>query len=151
MARALRETRSLADDKGKSLVLGIGLCAITLLTVSVILAASAVNLKARQLLALADGAVVAAVDEFEFVPDANGPKVRLSTQRVKAGAQRYLQDIGASSRIDGLRIKAVNIRPDAQGAELVLAGRVSPPIIGWVVPDGIPITVHSTARTVLSR
>src|SRR5690606_39545800 len=50
--RPKRTVPRLGDEDGQSLVLAIGLCAITLLTISVVLAASAVNLKARQLLSL---------------------------------------------------------------------------------------------------
>lgn len=148
-SRRLRE--ALGREDGQSLVLAIGLCAVTLLTISVVLAASAVNLKARQLLSMADGAIVAAVDEFEFVADGGAPRIQLTAEQVQQGAHRYLADVGASGRIDNLGIESVQVLPGGQGAEIVLTGTVSPPIIGWIVPSGIPITVHSTARTVLSR
>ena len=133
------------------MVLAIGLCAVTLLTISVVLAASAVNLKARQLLSIADGAVVAAVDEFEFVADGPNPRIELNQQRVQQAVSRYLSDVGAAGRIDSLRISSVSIRSDGQGATLQLSGSVQPPIVGWIVPNGVPITVNSTAQTVLSR
>lgn len=139
-----------AED-GQSLVLAIGLCAITLLTISVVLAASAVNLKARQLLSIADGAVVAAVDEFEFVADGPNPRIELSQQRVQQAVGKYLLDVGSAGRVDDLRIASVEIRPDGQGATLELSGTVRPPIVGWIVPNGVPISVNSTAQTVLSR
>lgn len=133
------------------MVLAIGLCAITLLTISVVLAASAVNLKARQLLSIADGAIVAAVDEFEFEVDHGEPTIRLNQNEVHNAVQRYLNDVGAAGRIDQLSITSVQILPDGQGATLVLSGSVQPPIVGWVVPSGISIHVNSSARTVLSR
>ncbi|GAA1410016.1 hypothetical protein AUR04nite_25140 [Glutamicibacter uratoxydans] len=141
----------LIEEAGQSLVLAIGLCALTLLTISVVMGASAVNLKARQLLAIADGAVVAAVDEFEFVADEGSPRIQLTTDQVSQGVRRYLADIGASGRIDNLEIGSVRILPGGQGAELTLKGTVSPPIVGWVVPSGITIEVSSSAQTVLSR
>ncbi len=147
-AKLLRRIRS---EDGQSLVLAIGLCAITLLTISVVLAASAVNLKARQLLSVADGAIVAAVDEFEFVGDGGQPRIELNHSQVRAAVQRYLQDVDAGQRIDNLTIGSVQILPDGQGATLSLTGSVQPPIIGWIVPSGVSIHVNSTARTVLSR
>lgn len=90
-------------------MLAIGLCAITLLTISVVLAASAVNLKARQLLSIADGAVVAAVDEFEFVADNGNPRIQLDQQRVQQAVQQYLSDVGAAGRVENLRIGRVQI------------------------------------------
>lgn len=139
------------EDRGQSLVLAIGLVAISLLTISVVMGASAVNLKARQLLSIADGAIVASVDEFQFVDNGDEPSIRLTEEQVMQGVQRYLSDIDASSRIDGLEIGTIRIRPDGQGAELVLRGTARPPIVGWVVPSGIPVEVRSSAQTVLSR
>ncbi|WP_345473785.1 hypothetical protein QMQ05_05870 [Glutamicibacter ectropisis] len=140
-----------SSEDGQSLVLAIGLCAITLLTISVVLAVSAVNLKARQLLSIADGAVVAAVDEFEFVANGPNPRIELNEHRVTQAVGKYLSDVGATNRIDNLKISSVTIRSDGQGANLKLSGTVQPPIVGWIVPDGIPISVNSTAQTVLSR
>lgn len=151
MARTKRAALNPRDEDGQSLVLAIGLCAITLLTISVVLAVSAVNLKARQLLSIADGAVVAAVDEFEFVADNGDPRIQLDQQRVQQAVQQYLSDVGAAGRVDNLRIGRVQITPDGQGANLVLQGSVQPPIVGWIVPDGVPISLDSSARTVLSR
>lgn len=149
---SIRRIRThLARDDGQSLILAIGLCAITLLTISVVLAVSAVQLKARQLLSIADGAVVASVDEFEFVADGPNPRIQLNQQRVQQAVSQYLSDVGASGRVDNLQIKSVQIRPDGQGATLELSGSVQPPIVGWIVPKGVPISVNSTAQTVLSR
>lgn len=146
-----RWIRALRAEDGQSLVLAIGLCAITLLTISVVLAASAVNLKARQLLSVADGAIVAAVDEFEFVASDGQPRIELSHDQVQAAVRSYLQDVDANQRIDNLRISSVQILSDGQGATLTLSGSAQPPIIGWIVPSGVSINVNSTARTVLSR
>ncbi|WP_159611657.1 hypothetical protein [Glutamicibacter sp. JC586] len=151
LVRIRRFRRQLASEDGQSLVLAIGLCAITLLTISVVLAVSAVQLKARQLLSIADGAVVASVDEFEFVADGPNPRIQLNQQRVQHAVAKYLSDVGATGRVDNLQIRSVQIRPDGQGATLELSGSVQPPIVGWIVPQGVPISVNSTAQTVLSR
>lgn len=149
--RTTQTKRTWACEEGQSLVLAIGLCALTLLTISVVLAVSAVQLKARQLLSIADGAVVASVDEFEFVADGPNPRIQLNQQRVQNAVAKYLNDVGARGRVDDLRIASVQIRPDGQGATVELTGSVQPPIVGWVVPHGVPISVNSTAQTVLSR
>lgn len=149
--RTTQTKRTWAGEEGQSLVLAIGLCALTLLTISVVLAVSAVQLKARQLLSIADGAVVASVDEFEFVADGPNPRIQLNQQRVQNAVAKYLNDVGARGRVDDLRIASVQIRPDGQGATVELTGSVQPPIVGWVVPHGVPISVDSTAQTVLSR
>lgn len=132
-------------------MLVIGLVAITLLTISVVLAASAVNLKARQLLAAADGAVIAAVDEFELVAGTQTPQIRLDPDQLAQAVQRYLGDTQAATRFDDLGVGQIAIMPDGQGATIQLYATVDPPIVGWVIPGGIPIRVESSARTVLSR
>ena len=149
MARRWRRWRT--EEDGQSLVLVIGLVAITLLVISVVLAASAVNLKARQLLSAADGAVIAAVDEFELVDGGASPQIRLDPDRLSQAVQRYLGDTQATARFEGLSVGAIEIMPDGQGATIELRATVNPPIIGWVVPAGIPIHVDASARTVLSR
>lgn len=141
----------LSGESGQSLVLAIGLVAITLLVISAVLAASAVNLKARQLLAAADGAVIAAVDEFELLQGGPTPRIELDPQRLSQAVQRYLSDTGAAARFDNLSVGGIQVLSDGQGASITLHATVSPPIIGWVIPQGIPIHVDSTARTVLSR
>lgn len=140
-----------AAEDGQSLVLVIGLVAITLLTISVVLAASAVNLKARQLLAAADGAVIAAVDEFELLQGGPSPQIRLDHDQLAQAVHRYLADTSAAARFDDLSVGQIQIMPDGQGATIELRATVSPPIVGWIIPDGIPIHVDSSARTVLSR
>lgn len=141
----------LRADSGQSLVLSIGLVAITLLVISVVLAASAVNLKARQLLAAADGAVIAAVDEFELVEGGDTPRILLDPQNLAQAVHRYLEDTNATERFDGLSVGDIQIMPDGQGASLELRATVSAPLVGWVIPQGIGIHVQSSARTVLSR
>ncbi len=140
-----------SQDSGQSMVLAIGLTAVTLLVISAVMAAAAVNLKARQLLALADSAVVAAVDEFEFHTDEQGAQLVLSGNQVEQAASTYLSDVHAEDRFAGLHIKSVVLSSDRQGATLHLGASVSPPIVGWIIPDGIPISVASSARSILSR
>ena len=48
------------------MILIIGMVAISLLAISVVLAATAVNVQAHKLLSVADGAVAAAADNFEL-------------------------------------------------------------------------------------
>ena len=52
--------RECAEDSGQTTVLVVGLSAVCLLLATVILAATAVNIEARRLLSVADGAAAAA-------------------------------------------------------------------------------------------
>lgn len=139
-SRSLRRLRLAARrEEGQSLVLAIGLCAITLLTISVVLAASAVNLKARQLLSLADGAIVAAVDEFEFVADGGAPRIQLSADQVQQGARRYLADVGASGRVDNLGIASVHVLPGDRAPKSCLPAPSARPSSAGSCPPGSPL------------
>lgn len=141
-----------APDAGQSMVLIIGMIAIALLVISVVFAATAVNLQARKLLAVADGAVAAAADNFELtVTGASSATLRLNPTEVHSAAAKYLSDIGAGGEFSELRIVSAGVLGDSVTAQVRLGAVVHPPIIGWVVPAGVPISVESRARTLLSR
>ncbi|GAA1498841.1 hypothetical protein [Paeniglutamicibacter kerguelensis] len=139
-------------EAGQSIILIIGMIALALLTISVVLAATAVNVQARKLLSVADGAVAAAADNFEL--DATGQSeasLRLNPAEVRAAAGKYLDDIGAGADFADLRIVSAGVQGDGLTAHLRLGAVVHPPIFGWVVPTGVGISVESKARTLLSR
>ncbi len=139
-------------DAGQSIVLIIGMIAIALLAISVMLAATSVNVQAHKLLSLADGAVTAAADNFELT--AGGDQVatlRLNSEEVRHAAEKYLADVSAGADFADLRIISAGAEPDAVTAHVQLGAVVHPPIIGWLIPRGVSIHVDSYARTLLSR
>ena len=139
-------------EAGQSMVLIIGMVAIALLAISVVLAATAVNVQAHKLLSVADGAVAAAADNFEL--SAGGEDIatlRLQPSEVRHAAEKYLGDINAGAGFSNLHIVAAGVEPDAVTAHVRLGAVVHPPIIGWVVPRGVNIQVDAYARTLLSR
>ncbi|RAX50932.1 hypothetical protein DQ353_00610 [Arthrobacter sp. AQ5-05] len=139
-------------EAGQSMVLIIGMVAIALLAISVVLAATAVNVQAHKLLSVADGAVAAAADNFELT--AGGEDIatlRLQPAEVRHAAEKYLGDINAGAGFSNLHIVAAGVEPDAVTAHVRLGAVVHPPIIGWVVPSGVDIRVDAYARTLLSR
>ncbi|ASN38872.1 hypothetical protein CGQ24_07515 [Arthrobacter sp. 7749] len=139
-------------DAGQSMVLIIGMIAIALLAISVMLAATAVNVQAHKLLSLADGAVTAAADNFELT--AGGDQVatlRLNSAEVRRAAEKYLTDVSAGADFADLQIISAGAEPDTVTAHVRLGAVVHPPIIGWLVPRGVSIHVDSYARTLLSR
>ncbi|MFF5793703.1 hypothetical protein ACFY5D_16780 [Paeniglutamicibacter sp. NPDC012692] len=151
--RARVPTPGTADaEAGQSIILIIGMIALALLTISVVLAATAVNVQARKLLSVADGAVAAAADNFEL--DATGQSdatLHLDPAEVRSAAAKYLDDIGAAADFVDLRIVSAGVQGDGVTAQLRLGAVVHPPIVGWVVPAGVGISVESKARTLLSR
>ena len=139
-------------EHGQSMILIIGMVAISLLAISVVLAATAVNVQAHKLLSVADGAVAAAADNFEL--SAGGGEIaslRLQPSEVRNAAEKYLADIDARTGFSNLRIVSAGVEPDGVTAHVRLGAVVHPPIIGWVVPRGVSIHVESHARTLLSR
>ena len=139
-------------EAGQSMVLIIGMVAIALLAISVVLAATAVNVQAHKLLSVADGAVAAAADNFELT--AGGEDIatlRLQPSEVRHAAEKYLVDVNAGAGFSNLHIVAAGVEPDAVTAHVRLGAVVHPPIIGWVVPGGVNIRVDAYARTLLSR
>ena len=139
-------------ESGQSMVLVIGMIAIALLVISVVFAATSVNLQARKLLAVADGAVVAAADNFELTATgASEATLRLNPEEVRSAAAKYLADVGAEAEFSELSIVSAGVLGDSVTAQVRLGAVVHPPIIGWVVPAGVYISVESRARTLLSR
>lgn len=141
-----------ATESGQSIILIIGMIAIALLVISVVLAATAVNVQARKLLSVADGAVAAAADNFELTATgATEATLRLNPAEVHSAAAKYLSDIGAGGEFADLRIISAGVLGDSVTAHVRLGAVVHPPIIGWIVPAGVNISVESKARTLLSR
>ena len=149
---ATRSPSPSRGERGQSMILIIGMVAISLLATSVVLAATAVNVQAHKLLSVADGAVAAAADNFEL--SAGGGEIaslRLQPSEVRNAAEKYLADIDARAGFSNLRIVSAGVEPDGVTAHVRLGAVVHPPIIGWVVPRGVSIHVESHARTLLSR
>ena len=139
-------------EAGQSMVLIIGMVTIALLAISVVLAATAINVAAHKLLSVADGAVAAAADNCELT--AGGAEIatlRLQPSEVRHAAEKYLGDVNAGDGFSNLHIVAAGVEPDTVTAHVRLGAVVHPPIIGWVVPSGVNIRVDAYARTLLSR
>ncbi|PQZ88583.1 hypothetical protein CQ018_16450 [Arthrobacter sp. MYb227] len=134
------------------MILIIGMIAIALLVISVVLAATAVNAQARRLLSVADGAVAAAADNFDLkAHGANEATLSLNPAQVRAAASKYIAEVEAGSQFAGLHIISAGVQGDSLTAHLKLGAVVHPPIIGWMVPSGVSISVEAKARTLLTR
>jgi len=106
-------------------VLIIGFVMLALLVSTVVMAASSLYIEHKKLLSLADGASVAAAD--------------------------YLSRNGAVGRVDGLAVAAGTGTPDGSTAVVVLSATVHPPVVNFLIPNGITIAASSTARSRLTR
>lgn len=154
MGRAQRTWCSSAhSDEGQTTVLVVGLSAICILLATVILAATTINIEARRLLSLADGASAAAADSFTLAvgdePSASSPV--LTSDRAAATVQQYLESAAAGSRFEHLQVEQVRVGDQGQTVEVILTATARPPIVNIVVPDGVTVLATSSSRTALTR
>ncbi|MCC3276865.1 MULTISPECIES: hypothetical protein [unclassified Arthrobacter] len=140
--------RGSGDELGQVGVLIIGYALLTLLTVTVVMAASSVYIGQKKLLSAADGAAVAAADTFSLgEPSAGaGPATVLDPDAVRAAARSYLTDTRAHERLPGLAVEEETGTADGRTAHVVLTARVHPPVVNFLVPEGITVTAVSEAR-----
>ncbi|GAA3682109.1 hypothetical protein GCM10023081_20240 [Arthrobacter ginkgonis] len=142
-------------EEGRILVLAAGYVSIALLAVSGTLAATAVTTEARRLLSVADGAATAAADRYTVAQGqgegTGAVGLVLTDAAVRAAALEYARDTGATVRFDGFTVLSAGADPAGSTAHIRLGATVHPPIVGWFVPAGIPISVESNARTILTR
>ena len=149
----MSRSRSAGED-GQIVVLIIGFVLLGLLLATVVMAASSVYLEHKKLLSLADGASVAAADSFtlgELGSAAGTPTAVLDGGRVRSAAVDYLQRNGAFNRFSGLAVAPGTGSPDGATAVVTLSVAVHPPVVNFLVPDGIRVEASSTARSRLSR
>ncbi|WP_210410221.1 pilus assembly protein TadG-related protein [Nesterenkonia sp. NBAIMH1] len=88
-------------DEGQISILTLGFFALLLMVCAVVLGATAVNLQARHLLAAADGAVSAAVEQHAVAP---GSAPSLSSQQIRSSAEEHLRLQGRTAATTGSRL-----------------------------------------------
>ena len=146
--------RSQGNDAGQLMVLIIGFVLLALLLTTVVVAASSVYIEHKKLLSLADGASVAAADSFtlgQLETGGGSPTASLTGARVRSTAVEFLDRSSASGRFSGLTVGPGTGSPDGSTAVVVLSAAVHPPVVTFLVPDGIRIEASSTARSRLTR
>ncbi|EMY34759.1 hypothetical protein D477_007903 [Arthrobacter crystallopoietes BAB-32] len=125
-----------------------------MLILTVVMAVSTVYIERKKLLSVADGAALAAADTFTLADVEAGdgaPVPRLSDGAVQSAVGRYLTETGAAGRFNGLVVSRGTGSPESRTAHVVLGAVVHPPIVNFLVPEGVPITVSSDARSELRR
>ncbi|WP_457967783.1 pilus assembly protein TadG-related protein [Arthrobacter sp. D1-29] len=136
------------------IVLIIGYVLLALLVTTVVVGISSVYLEHKRLLSLADGASLAAADSYKLgqVGTEGGvPSAVLDSERVRNVAGEFVSRSPASQRFDELQVAAETGSPDGSTAVVVLSAAVHPPVVNFLVPDGIRIEATSTARSRLTR
>jgi hypothetical protein len=120
----------------------------------VVLAVSTVYIEHKKLLSMADGASVAAADSYtlgQVESSAGSPTTVLNGSRVRSVVTDYLTQNNAFARFEGLSVDPSTGSTDGSTAVVVLNAAVHPPIVNFLVPDGIAIRAESTARARLTR
>jgi uncharacterized membrane protein len=141
-------------EHGQITVLTIGYVLLALLLTSVVMAVSTVYIEHKKLLSMADGASVAAADSYslgQMETKAGTPSAVLNGGRVRTVVTDYLTQNDAFTRFEGLAIEPSTGSADGSTAVVVLSAAVHPPIVNFLVPDGIAIRAESTARARLAR
>ncbi|WAP52761.1 pilus assembly protein TadG-related protein [Arthrobacter sp. ATA002] len=141
-------------EEGQIGVLILGYLLVSLLVLTVVMGASALYLGHKKLLSTADAAALAAADTFSLGQSgdpAGGPAAVLDPGAVQSEVNRYLSVTNAAERLPGLAVAAETGTADGRTARVVLTGVVHPPLVNFLVPGGIPITVVAEARARLSQ
>ncbi|BCW55163.1 MULTISPECIES: pilus assembly protein TadG-related protein [unclassified Arthrobacter] len=143
-----------SDQSGQVMVMILGYITLALLVATVVVGISAVYLEHKRLLSLADGASLAAADSYtlgEVTSQGGSPSAVLNPARVRNVAADFVSRSPASQRFSGLAVAATTGTPDGSTAVVVLTADVHPPVVNFLVPDGIRIEATSTARSRLTR
>ncbi|PVZ94856.1 hypothetical protein DDQ50_08755 [Amnibacterium flavum] len=141
--------RRWSRDDGSTLPLVTGFTALALAVVLVVVAASSLYLAHKRLLTIADGAALAAAEGFELddVTLEDGRVTpHLTDAGVTAAAAAYLAE-GETDRRDPVALITAS-SPDGRSAVITLASAWAPPLIRVFVPDGLPLEVTTTARSI---
>ncbi len=136
------------DQDGHVMVLLIGYVLLVLLLITVVAAAGSLYVGHKKLLSLADGAALAAADTFELGGGSadSDPGTLLTNQGVIAAAQDYLSGSEVPEGLGGIVLDSATGSGDGRSAQVSLSAVVHPMFINFLVPEGIGITVTSTAR-----
>ena len=146
--------RGETDESGQVMVMILGYIVLALLVATVVIGISAVYLEHKRLLSLADGASLAAADSYtlgEVTSQGGSPSAVLNPARVRNVAADFVARSPASQRFSGLAVVGATGTPDGSTAVVVLAAAVHPPVVNFLIPDGIRIEATSTARSRLIR
>lgn len=136
------------------MVLIIGFVLLALLVAAAVMGASSLYLEHKKLLSMADGASVAAADSYtlgQIETKGGSPTAVLSGSRVRNVAADFLNRNDAYARFSGLVVAPATGSPDGSTAVVVLSAEVHPPIVNFIIPDGIRIEAKSVARSRLTR
>ena len=132
-------------EEGSVVPLIAGLCALLLLIGSVTLAITGAHVQTQRLTDFADAQASAVARRLQQEQRMVGVGNGVSGARGYEYAAEYLAASGASREFSGLSIDSVDVS-DGESVRIRLRGRIHPPLVSIVVPDGIEVSAYSSAR-----
>lgn len=139
-------------DEGSIIPMLAGVAAFALAVVLVVAAATSLYIDHKRLLSLADAAALVGAEAYDLaeveVTD-DGVRVPLRPERVRAAVADYLAGLRPETvPVDDVTLVRAG-SDDGRSATVVLRGSWSPPVLTVFVPEGLPLEVTSTARTII--
>ncbi|MDM4764113.1 pilus assembly protein TadG-related protein [Galbitalea sp. SE-J8] len=153
-ARSGRIRAALGADEGSILPLVVACAALALAVVFLATAATSLYLERKRLFTVADAAALVGAESFaldDVHADGGQLAVGLDSAEVRAAVLDYLAErsTGASAAQAFDTLTCDEAVADGGSARVTLSARWRPPVLAPLVPDGIAVTVTSTARSVL--
>ncbi|MFK4728212.1 hypothetical protein ROT00_00840 [Agromyces mediolanus] len=144
--RASAAVARCSEERGSTLPLVFGFALLALAVVLVVASASSLYLERKRLLALADGAALAAADAWtigDAVAGADGVRITTDGAAMRSAAVAYLTESAPS----GIALVAVE-SADGASATVRLRGVWRAPVSSELLPIEVELEVESTARSV---
>lgn len=139
----------MTDDRGSVLILGVGWVAVCLLSLVVLVDASAAFLQRRELVSLADAAALAgaqAIDLDAYYERGASSATRLEPRLVPVRVRDHLDRAGATG-VDGLVVEEVS--SDGSGVRVRLSSPLRLPFLAGLVDSRV--VAESWARLTLTE
>lgn len=134
------------QEEGAAVPLIIGLFAIALAFVVIAAGATSLHLDRLRLLTVADGAALAGAESFRVADvSVSGDEVvpALTSGAVREAVDAYVAGAAAPGLEDLTVVGATSA--DGRSATVELLATWRPPLVSPLLPDGLPVTVTSTA------
>lgn len=142
----MRRPRLRDSEEGSAVPLIVGFFVIAATFVVVAAAATSVHLERLRLLTVADGAALAGAESFEIADvTVEGDRVvpTLAAAAVGEAVEEYVTEADAGALTELAVVTAGTT--DGRSATVVLRATWHPPLVNALLPDGLPISVTSTA------
>lgn len=137
------------SEDGSVLLLTVFYAVLSLVLILGVVAATSLYLERKRLFTIADGAALAGAEAFALDAVRGGsdtPRPTLTSAEVAAAVADYLERAPRS----GLERVTVTRAASADGTSAIVGLRAAwrPPVLALLLPDGVPIEVTVSARSV---